>query len=489
MKNYKKLESYFKELSIYDEIISILNWDMATMMPKKSRSSRISQIEVLNENKKNIFNILKKNEFFKRVNKDSLNLDQQRNFELMKKSFDYFDNIPIKTLNTISRLSFETEGLWREAREKNNFLIVKKKLHELFSQIIKKAEILSNIWNKNKYDSLITLYDESFQSSDISSFFLSIETFVKPIYKKSLKKKKSSNININLSEEDQLSLSKYFMKKFGFDFKKGRVDKSLHPFCGGFSNDIRITSRFENNNSFSCFEALMHETGHALYELGLPKKWKNQPIGQASGMSMHESQSLFFEMQITKSVQFYKFLELTLKNNFKKLPLKITYKDLKEHGHAVKKNFIRVNADELSYPLHVIHRFNLEKKLVLNPNSILELPDLWNSEFYRLLGFRVLSDNEGCLQDIHWYSGDFGYFPTYCIGAMIAAQLKNYCIKKNPSIFLEIKKGNFRNISKWLKNNVHQFGNRYTVDEHLLKITGSKLSTSHYIDHLSERYQ
>ena len=123
MKNYKKLESYFKELSIYDEIISILNWDMATMMPKKSRSSRISQIEVLNENKKNIFNILKKNEFFKRVNKDNLNLDQQRNFELMKKSFDYFDNIPIKTLNTISRLSFETEGLWREAREKNNFLI------------------------------------------------------------------------------------------------------------------------------------------------------------------------------------------------------------------------------------------------------------------------------------------------------------------------------------------------------------------------------
>ena len=210
------------------------------------------------------------------------------------------------------------------------------------------------------------------------------------------------------------------MNKFGFPFSSGRVDTSLHPFCGGYSDDIRITTKFNKNDFFSSFDALMHETGHALYEFGLPKMFKNQLIGKAAGMSLHESQSLFLEMQIIKTKEFNIFLENLFRKKFNKSSLSWKSENLYNKRNNFKKNFIRIEADEVHYPLHIIHRFNVEKKLISEEKLINFLPDLWNSEFKRIFNMEVRSDNEGCLQDIHWFSGDFGYFPTYLVGAMIA---------------------------------------------------------------------
>ena len=213
------------------------------------------------------------------------------------------------------------------------------------------------------------------------------------------------------------------MNKLGFDFNRGRIDKSLHPFCGGSSNDIRITTRFNKNDSFSCFDALMHETGHGLYEQNLPKKWQHQPLGSAGGMSLHESQSLFVEMQLIKSLPTSRFIEKVLKNKMNIDLGEFNYKNIYSFRNKVKKSFIRVDADEVHYPLHIIHRFNVEKKIIEENADVESLPDLWNEEFSKIFNYDVDSDNNGCLQDIHWYGGDFGYFPTYSIGAIIAAQL------------------------------------------------------------------
>ncbi len=488
MDNYSKLKNLFNNLSIYDQINSILSWDMATMMPPKSRGARISQINLINENKKKIFELIRKEKIFKNINKLKLNKSDKKNLLLMEKEFDYFSSIPIQILNNNKKLSYECEGLWREARLKNNFNVVKRKLFELLKNILEISKILSDKWEKNNYDCLIYLYDKSLTSANIQPLFDKVEKFIKPIYAKHLSKKNSLKINIDdfkLLESQEFEMSKFFMKKLGFNFKKGRVDKSLHPFCGGFSEDIRITSRYENK-PFSYFDALMHETGHALYEFGLPKKWKNQPLGRAGGMSLHESQSLFIEMQIVKSDEFVEYLSSIL--NKKSYNISVDKEKLTKLNKSVFPNFIRVEADELSYPLHIIHRYNLEKKIINDSKIILNLPDVWNKEFDRLFNLNVKNDNDGCLQDIHWYSGDFGYFPTYCIGAIIAAQIKYYLKKKHPIFFEEIKKGNFKSIIKWLRSNIHNKGSEFYIDELMKKITGEKLNTIPYQKHLSSKY-
>ena len=278
------------------------------------------------------------------------------------------------------------------------------------------------------------------------------------------------------------------MHKIGFNFKKGRIDKSLHPFCGGATDDIRITTRFNENDTFSCFDALMHETGHALYEFGLPKKWLHQPLGKAGGMALHESQSLFIEMQLVKSKALSKFLEKVIKKKLHKIENCWTYKNIYNSRTKVERNFIRVDSDEVHYPLHIIHRFNLELQIIENNEKIIYLPELWNHEFSRIFNMSVKNDNDGCLQDIHWYGGDFGYFPTYSIGAFIAAQLKYKIKKQLPKIDDLLEKGDFRPVIKWLKNNVHNFGSKLTVDEILLHSTGDKLKTKYFKKHIIERY-
>lgn len=487
---YKKLKKLFSQQCIYNEISSILEWDMATMMPKKSRSSRIKQIEKLTENKKAIFEEIKKQKLFCKINVSKLDNEEKRNFYLMKKKFDYFTCLPEKVILKNQKLAFECEGKWREAREKNDFRVVKKTFSELFSSVLEKAKILSEHWEIEKYDALLFLYDKSFNSSQINKFTSDIEFFFKENYNDFLKNqntKKIHDLDSELNEGDQYKLSKIIMEKFGFDFNNGRVDKSLHPFCGGYKDDVRITTKFNEFNFFSSFEALMHETGHALYEFGLPRKWNHQLIGESAGMAVHESQSLFLEMQIVKSEEFNVFLNHILNKLFNKKTASWEAENLFLYRSKINKGFIRIESDEVHYPLHIIHRFNIEKKL-FEEESVNDLPDLWNSEFKKIFNLKINSDNEGCLQDIHWFTGDFGYFPTYLIGAMIAAQLKSSILEEIPDIKSKIKLGKLDVVTKWLRKNIHQYGDRYSVDELLKKITGKKLTTLFYKSHLKRRY-
>ncbi len=488
---YKKLTNFFKQISTLNEISSILEWDMATMMPSKSRASRIKQIEILTQKKREIFIHIEKQELFKKIDLFKLKDDERRNFNLMKRKFELFSFIPSDLMSRNQKLSLECEGKWREAKEKNNYTLVKKQLVNLFKSIKEKSRILSEKWEVSEYDALLSLYDQSFKSNEITKFAADIESFIKKNYKAFLttnSKKKLVEFDSHLDENEQFELSKLVMNKFGFPFSSGRVDTSLHPFCGGYSDDIRITTKFNKNDFFSSFDALMHETGHALYEFGLPKMFKNQLIGKAAGMSLHESQSLFLEMQIIKTKEFNIFLENLFRKKFNKSSLSWKSENLYNKRNNFKKNFIRIEADEVHYPLHIIHRFNVEKKLISEEKLINFLPDLWNSEFKRIFNMEVRSDNEGCLQDIHWFSGDFGYFPTYLVGAMIAAQLKKALNEDIPDVDQKIKFGKLKVITKWLKKNIHSHGNKFTANEILLMITGQKLNSSFYKNHLKERY-
>ena len=412
------------------------------------------------------------------------------NFQLMKEKFEFFNYIPYEKIKRKAALSIECEGLWREAKKKSNFNIVKNSLVKLVDEIKQESEILSQQKKKTKYDCLLLKYDRSLDSKQLIKIFNRVEKFIKKKLPEITRKQKnnSKKFNDSLSENDQFNLSKIFMKKLGFDFSRGRIDKSLHPFCGGSSQDIRITTRFSKEDSFSCFDALMHETGHALYEQGLPKKWTHQPIGSAGGMSLHESQSLFIEMQIIKSVQVSQFIKQTLKKNMNKNSLIWNEKDIYQVRNKVEQNYIRVDSDEVHYPLHIIHRFNVEYKIIQENEKIEYLPEIWNQQFSKTMGVNVDNDVNGCLQDIHWYGGDFGYFPTYSIGAFIAAQLANKIREQMPNFNLNLKNGNFKPIINWLKKNIHEKGSFFKINDLLKNSTGEELNLKYFEKHIIDRY-
>ncbi len=489
--SYLRLKQLFEEQSLLNDINGILSWDMATYMPKKSRATRVEQIKKIHDYRKKIFDEIKKNELFKQIDQIKLDSVNKSNLDLMKERFEYFDTIPYEKIKQKATLSIECEGLWREAKVKSNFNIVKKSFKKLINIIREESEILSQKKNKSKYDCLLLNYDRSLNSRYITKIFQRVEKFIKKKLPFILKKQKTLNFDTfdeNLSENEQFKLSKIFMKKLGFDFSRGRIDKSLHPFCGGNPQDIRITTRFDKNSSFSCFDALMHETGHALYEQGLPKKWLHQPIGNAGGMSLHESQSLFIEMQIIKSLPVSQFIEKTIKTNLGKKNSIWNYQNIYNIRKKVTENNIRVDADEVHYPLHIIHRFNIEKKLIEEDFNVENLPDLWNEEFFKYFNRTVKNDNEGCLQDIHWFGGDFGYFPTYSIGAFIASQINNQISKKIPKINNMLKDGNFKPIISWLRKNIHTHGSLFKIDDLMKNITGEKLNLKYYENHIVDRY-
>ena len=362
--SYKNLKNLFEEQSLINDISGILNWDMATYMPENSRKQRIKQITKLYDYKKNIFNVIKKNEFFNKVNEFELDKFDKINFELMKNKFDYFNSISVDKLKKKAELSIECEGLWREAKEKSNFNIVKNSFVKLVKLIKEESETLSQIKEKKKYDCLLSKYDRSLDSKQLFKIFNRVEKFIKKKLPLIVNKQKKIEFHDFLNEEDQFNLSKIFMKQLGFDFSRGRIDKSLHPFCGGGTQDVRITTRFTEEDSFSCFDALMHETGHALYEQGLPQKWAHQPIGSAGGMSLHESQSLFVEMQIIKSLPVSQFIQQILKDKLGKDPNVWSSEVIYNIRNSVTPGYIRVDSDEVHYPLHIIHRFNIEYKII-----------------------------------------------------------------------------------------------------------------------------
>ena len=486
--SYKNLKILFEEQSLINDISGILNWDMATYMPENSRRQRIKQITKLYDYKKNIFNVIKKNEFFNKVNEFELDKFDKINFELMKNKFDYFNSISVDKLKKKAELSIECEGLWREAKEKSNFNIVKNSFVKLVKSIKEESEILSQIKEKKKYDCLIFKYDRSLDSKQLFKIFNRVEKFIKKKLPLIIKNQKKVDFHDFLNEEDQFNLSKIFMKQLGFDFSRGRIDKSLHPFCGGGTQDVRITTRFTEEGSFSCFDALMHETGHALYEQGLPQKWAHQPIGSAGGMSLHESQSLFVEMQIIKSLPVSQFIQQILKDKLGKDPNVWSSEVIYNIRNSVTPGYIRVDSDEVHYPLHIIHRFNIEYKIIEEDANVEHLPDLWNEEFSKILGLDVHDDKSGCLQDIHWYGGDFGYFPTYSIGAFIAAQLACKVRTELINYDLNLKEGNFKPIIKWLRENIHNRGNFLKIDELLEESTDEKLNLKYFENHIIDRY-
>jgi len=288
--------------------------------------------------------------------------------------------------------------------------------------------------------------------------------------------------------ETQRRVAMTLMERIGFDFAHGRLDISAHPFCGGTPDDVRITTRYNEHDFARALMAVLHETGHALYQRGLPAEWRLQPVGRARGMAVHESQSLLLEMQVCRSRAFLTFAAPILREAFGGNGPAWEVDALYRRQIQVRRGLIRVDADEVTYPAHVIVRYRLERAMIASELAPADLPGAWAEGLRATLGVAPNDDRDGCLQDIHWYDGNWGYFPTYTLGALIAAQLFEAMRREIQDVTQTIAAGDFLPLLGWLRERIHSKASLLSTAELIEQATGQALGTASFERHLRERY-
>ncbi len=475
-----KLKQYFKDYYVLNDINGILFWDNATNLPSNSIGSRSEQMSILSKFSDKIFrnpDVLE--ELVSAQNLKLSDLDQ-KNFKLMNDIIIRENAVDPILKKKLIEQKLKCEHLWRKARQNNDISIIEDEFNNLLNLVHEEASQLSLITKLSPYDSLITKYDIDYNSSKIDNIFNIIQKEIIPNYLSADKINNPKVYHSNISENETLRQTKKRLEVLNFDFSKGRIDQSHHPFCGGANNDVRITTRFEEN-ILETLSALFHETGHGVYEQNRPKELLYEPVGQSRSLSVHESQSLFYENHIFKTKEYFtKFADIFDNKNE-------LFKSFNDHYHTIRYNPVRVSSDEFSYPIHVYIRYEIEKVIFSEKIKFQDIKNLWNSMYQKNLNINLSNDSEGVLQDIHWYEGIFGYFPTYALGAMISSQIKYNCpyyeefLKKpEPEII--------KNIANWLNINIHQRASLYSSDEMLQSISGEKLNPIYYSRHLKERF-
>lgn len=488
---YAQLQKKFKRIQILNEAGSMLHWDMATMMPKGGAQSRSEQLSLIATLSHSMMTDNEMGDLLAGAEKQDLNDWDKANLREMKRSYIHATALSEDLVEARSKANHKCEQIWREARPEGDFKKVAPALKEVLNLSRQAAAAKAEKLNCSLYDALLDAYEPDGKSAKIDVIFDRLEGFLPDFLKQVLEKQKGRTIlrpEGPFAIEQQEALGRKFMEALGFDFDHGRLDISLHPFCGGTSDDVRLTTRYDENDFTSSLMGVLHETGHALYERGLPGQWRFDPVGAARGMSLHESQSLLVEMQVCRSDAFLTYAVPHIQKAFEGTGPAWTLENFKALYQEVKPGFIRVDADEVTYPAHVILRYRLERALIEGKMEVEDIPAAWNELMKNMLGVVPASDREGCLQDIHWYDGAWGYFPTYTLGAMTAAQIYGAAKEALANVEADIARGDFSNLMGWLRDNIHGEGSHLSSSDLLIKATGKPLDPEVFIAHLKERY-
>ncbi|AZL15952.1 carboxypeptidase M32 [Rickettsiales endosymbiont of Stachyamoeba lipophora] len=486
MQHYQELAEYFTEIEALESAMGLMHWDRATYMPEKSGSYRGVRMSLLSKLHHEMCTHPKIADLISKINLNSLDEWQQANVHEIEHEYHQSTMFDAHLIEKLSNTSNECELIWRKAKQEDNFDAVIPKLDELIILTKEQAQIKADKSSINNYEALVDFYDRGQKLDNINKLFDQVLAFLPDFIEQVIDKQNSLNIkqqHIELAIDKQHQICMQIAKDLGFDFDYGRLDKTFHPFCGGSYGDIRITNTYDEHNALNAIMATVHETGHALYEQNLPKNYYNQRVGKALGMSMHESQSLTYEMQLGSSKAFVNYLSQLLKDIG---GIDISFQELWHNINFVKRSYIRILADEVTYPLHVILRFKLEQQIFAGNLKTKDIPILWNELMQKYLQITPPSNALGCLQDVHWYSGAFGYFPSYLSGAIIAAQL--FTKAKQTLDKDRLNKFDFSGVKNWYKTNIHNFGRKMPMNELILQASNKELSIEDYKNYLQNKY-
>jgi carboxypeptidase Taq len=493
MTAYTELETRFRRLAALQEAASILHWDSSTMMPEGAGAGRAEQLATLRVlAHERLTDPALGDLIDAAAAEQELGPWQKANLAEMRRRRVHATSLPAPLVEALSKACSECEREWRRARPGNDFAGILPKLERVLSLVREAAAAKAERLGKSAYDALLDEYEPGGSTADIDRLFGELARFLPGFIAQAIERQAARPAPIEpagpFPVEKQRALGLELMRRVGFDFAHGRLDISLHPFCGGTPDDVRITTRYDEADFRGALMGVLHETGHALYERGLPAEWRFQPVGDARGMAMHESQSLLMEMQACRSREFAEFLAPLLAKSFGGAGPAWEAENLYRLGIQVRRSLIRVDADEVTYPAHVILRYRLERAMIAGDLALADLPAAWNDGMKELLGIVPPDDREGCLQDIHWYDGAWGYFPTYTMGALIAAQLFDAARRAHPELSDDLRCGDFSRLLAWLREHVHGKGSSRTTAEIVAEATGRPLDAAVFEAHLRRRY-
>jgi len=490
------LGAQFRRAALIDDALGILSWDQATIMPEGSAEGRAEQIAALSVMRHELL-------VDPRVRE---NLDAVRdlrgsqagdswaagNLREMERAYLYAAAVPGDLVEATARANAVCEIQWRSARAENDFASLVPSLQAVIDLVGETASARADALSLDPYDALLDEFEAGTRVAQLEPLFgelaRDLPGFVEEVLERQASRPSPVLPSGPFPVSTQRELAVELMGVLGFDFEAGRLDISHHPFCGGAAGDVRITTRYNEENFTESLMGVLHETGHALYEAGLPKHWRYQPVGQALGMAIHESQSLLVEMQVSRSRPFLEFALPRMQAAFDGQGAAWDVENFYRLYTRVERGSIRVDADEVTYPLHVVLRYRLERALLSGDLPLADLPGAWNDGMRDLLGIVPPDDRQGCLQDVHWPSGAFGYFPTYTLGAMAAAQLYAAAQGALPGLEDDIAAGNLAPLIGWLRENVHGKGASLTASDLLSAATGEALNPRVFLDHLQRRY-
>lgn len=493
--DFQKFQKYLHELSHLSSALALITWDQAVNMPSKGMYHRADTIAtlagVVHEKflARDFIRLLKK--LKKEIGANELSEDEFATVRETWRTYELENKLPLEFVKEEGKTIGEASSVWEEAKRKSNFKIFAPYLTKLVELARQKAEYRG--YRKSPYDALLKTFEPEKDTEEIFMLFEELKDFLIPF----LHKIQTSKVKLDprklyghFPKEVQEKFNRDIAAKIGFDFHAGRLDMSEHPFTIGLNpEDVRMTTRYSEKDILHALIGTIHEAGHALYEQGIHSKHFGTALGEAMHISMHESQSKIWENMVGKNKFFWRYVYPKVKKTFPNPYAKLGLDQCYALVNAVKPSLIRVEADEVTYNLHIILRFEIEKELIEGSIEVKDLPEIWNDKMKRYLGIRVPNDRQGVLQDMHWSGGSFGYFPSYILGNLAAAQFYRAARKQHKKIEQDMTRGNCATLLGWLRENLHKYGKKYPAEEILLRATGAHLGTREYIDYLKKKYQ
>ncbi len=497
---YEKLLAKTKEMVILGTATGIIHWDMETKMPPKGVGLRSQQLALLSQmshrlsTDPEIGDLLSKIE--KHTDYESLSALQKRNVYLLRKHYDEQTKLPEKLVKETAKQEAIAIDVWKKAKGAKDFSMFKPELEKMFKLRKQAADILMEVkGTASPYDALIDMYEPKMDARTITKIFAELRdglVLVMEKCRRGSKRLDTSFMNRKVPVEMQEKISKELAEFIGYDIKSpqagGRIDETEHPFTGGYYDDVRITTHYYENNLASSLFSILHEGGHAIYEQNFKESWMYQPVGSSTSLGFHESQSRFVENMVGRSREFWNYFFPKLQVLTGGIFSNVALDDFVRAINQVKPSKIRVEADEVTYSLHIIIRFEIEQELLAERITVKDLPELWNQKYKDYLGVTIENDSEGVMQDIHWASGAFGYFPTYALGNVYGGQILEAMERELPNWRDKITEGNFQTLKKWLVENVHQQGDLYDPPVLIKRITGEELNVNPFLKYLNKKY-
>lgn len=487
-----EFKKYISKVIYLNNAINIISWDSMVNMPRKSVEYRSEIRGYLSSEGYKLLTSDKVKEFIEYFDKNVDQLDQVSKVAVMqlKDNYEMTKKIPDKEYEEYSKESAISLAIWEQAKNKSDFNIFKPHLKKVVDFNKKFAEYWG--YEGNKYNALLHNYENGMTTEKLDKLFGEMRDGIISVLdkiKKSGYKPRTDFFTKKFTKDEQEEFSKFVLSKMGYDYEgAGRIDEYTHPFTTSFGNkDVRITTCYYENDFRSALFSCIHEGGHAIYEQDIPDELQEVFLENVPSMGLHESQSRFYENILGRSKAFWKYFYPEAQKRFPQFN-GVSFEEFYDGINYVEPSLIRTEADELTYGLHIIIRYEIERMIINDEITVDELPEVWNKKYKEYLGVEPSSDAEGILQDMHWAEGSFGYFPSYALGNLYGAQLLSRMEKDIPNMYDEIEKGNLNCVHEWLKDNVHKYAATYKPTELIKKVTGEEITSKYFIDYLNKKF-